>query len=194
MTTPRVARATEMAPLQTQRLVLRPFRPGDFDQLQRIVDHPAVRESNGEEPRALTAAAQAQKGRSSKRGGNLELAIVVRRTGRVAGACELIIGPRRSGEIGYLLGRRYWGHGYATEVARALVAYGFDGLGLRQLYAIVSLDNPRSRRVLEKAGFAWDALLRRRGRATGPALDTERYVRSSASTGSSPCRAMRSRR
>lgn len=194
MRTLRGPRATGIAPLQTHRLVLRPFMPGDFEQLQRIVDHPAVREANGAEPRALTAAAHAQKGKSPRSGGDLELAIVVRRTGRVAGACELIMGPRRSGEIGYLLGRRFWGHGYATEVARALVAYGFDGLGLGQLYAVVSVDNPRSRRVLEKAGFAWDALLRRRGRLASPALDTERYVLSSTSTGSSPCRPRRSRR
>jgi RimJ/RimL family protein N-acetyltransferase len=194
MTTPRKSKAVPIAPIHTQRLVLRPFLAGDWEQMKRLVDHPAVRAPHGDEPRALSAAAAAEKGRPAKNHGAVELAIVARRTGRLVGACELIVGPRRTGEIGYLLGRRHWGHGYATEVARALVAYGFDGLGLRQLYAVVSLDNPRSRRVLVKAGFAWDALLQRRHRTTGPALDAERYTRLAASSVSSPCRPTRTRR
>jgi RimJ/RimL family protein N-acetyltransferase len=194
MTTQRTSQALPIAPIHTQRLVLRPFLAGDLEQLKRIVDHPAVRAPDGDAPRALSAAAAAEKGRPAKGPGAVELAVVARRSGRLVGACELIIGPRRTGEIGYLLGRRHWGHGYATEVARALVAYGFDGLGLRHLYAVVALDNLRSRRVLVKAGFAWDALLQRRSRTAGPVLDAERYSRSAEPSVSSPCRSTRTRR
>jgi ribosomal-protein-alanine N-acetyltransferase len=57
------------------------------------------------------------------------------------------------GEIGYLVAKAAWGQGYATEAARALVAYGFDTLGWPEVRAKVWADNPASSRVLEKLGF-----------------------------------------
>lgn len=176
------------APIQTERLVLRPFQPGDLEQLRQIVDALSSRYGSTEQPRAMTAAAAAEHGRSPRTDGTFEFAVIVRRTGRMAGACEILIGPRKTGEIGYMLGPRHWGHGYATEIARALVAFGFDGLSLRSLHAIVSLDNLRSRRVLEKSGFVWDALLQRNRRSTGPVLDAERYIRHFDSPATRACR------
>lgn len=60
---------------------------------------------------------------------------------------------RDDGEIGYWIGRPYWGRGYASEAVRLMVAFAFEGLGLRRLYAHVLAHNPASGRVLEKAGF-----------------------------------------
>lgn len=60
---------------------------------------------------------------------------------------------RGEGEIGYWIGRPYWGRGYASEAVRLMVAFAFDELGLRRLYAHVLAHNPASGRVLEKAGF-----------------------------------------
>jgi RimJ/RimL family protein N-acetyltransferase len=56
-------------------------------------------------------------------------------------------------ELGYYLGRPAWGRGLATELARALVAHGFDELGLERIVAVVRPDNAASRRVLAKAGL-----------------------------------------
>ena len=55
-------------------------------------------------------------------------------------------------ELGYAVGRAYWGMGYATEAVTAMVHYARP-LGLRQLEAFSFVDNPASARVLEKAGF-----------------------------------------
>lgn len=55
-------------------------------------------------------------------------------------------------ELGYALGRPYWGHGYATEGVLAMVEYA-RGLGLDALEAFTFLENPASARVLSKAGF-----------------------------------------
>ena len=182
------SRRPPVASITTARLVLRRFQAGDLEQLRRIVDDPSVKAFSPDEPRAIAAAEHAERGGRNRHPADFEFAIVVRRTGRVAGACELVIGPRRSGEIGYLLGRRHWGHGYATEAVQALVSFGFDGLSLNRLHAIVSLDNARSRRVLEKVGFCWDALLRRPARTAGRALDAERYVRDFDMPVIPPCR------
>ena len=56
-------------------------------------------------------------------------------------------------EIGYHLARAAWGKGYATEVARALVDYGFSRLGLTRIVGVARPENQASRRVLQKAGL-----------------------------------------
>ena len=56
-------------------------------------------------------------------------------------------------ELGYRLGKAHWGKGYASEVARASVAYGFDTLALDELVAVTDPANLASRRVLIKTGF-----------------------------------------
>ncbi|MCA9303980.1 MAG: GNAT family N-acetyltransferase [Phycisphaerales bacterium] len=56
-------------------------------------------------------------------------------------------------ELGYRLGRDHWGNGYATEIARATAAYGFERLRLDRLVAVCYEENLGSRRVLRKSGF-----------------------------------------
>ena len=56
-------------------------------------------------------------------------------------------------EVGWRLAREHWGHGYATEAARAAVAFGFDELALDEIVALTTPANVRSRRVMEKLGM-----------------------------------------
>ncbi|MDV7698775.1 GNAT family N-acetyltransferase [Chryseobacterium soli] len=56
-------------------------------------------------------------------------------------------------EIGYTLGKDYWGKGIATKVSRALVKYCFSATGGNEVVAVTDLDNIGSQKVLEKAGF-----------------------------------------
>ena len=56
-------------------------------------------------------------------------------------------------EVGYILPQGTWGHGYATEIARALTEYGLNTLGRDRLIATVDVDHPPSLRVLEKIGM-----------------------------------------
>jgi RimJ/RimL family protein N-acetyltransferase len=56
-------------------------------------------------------------------------------------------------EVAYELAPRAWGHGYATEAARALVDYGFGELSLRRIVALILPDNARSRNVASKCGL-----------------------------------------
>jgi ribosomal-protein-alanine N-acetyltransferase len=59
-------------------------------------------------------------------------------------------------EIGWRLAAEHWGHGYATEAARAAVAYGFEALGLAEILSFTVPANVRSRRVMEKLGMRHD--------------------------------------
>lgn len=68
---------------------------------------------------------------------------------------DLPAGDPDQAELGYRLRRAAWGHGYATEGARALVHAAFSRLGLRRVYAETMAVNTASRRVLEKAGLRY---------------------------------------
>ncbi len=59
-------------------------------------------------------------------------------------------------EIGWRLGREFWGRGLATEAARRVVTYSFDELGLQWLAATTSVPNARSRAVMERLGMTRD--------------------------------------
>lgn len=59
-------------------------------------------------------------------------------------------------EIGWRLAAEHWGQGYATEGARAALAFGFERLGLAQIVSITVPENTRSRRVMEKLGMTRD--------------------------------------
>jgi RimJ/RimL family protein N-acetyltransferase len=162
-------------PLTTPRLRIREFAPGDAPLLAAFADDPRVREFAPLGIRALAAAERAGRPRRGVRRA-WELAVELRRGRRLVGACDLSLTGRGEADIGYLLAPRHWGHGYGSELARALVEFGFGTLGLRRLSAVVAIENERSRRVLENAGLRWDALLRRFVRVVGRSWDCHRYV------------------
>lgn len=62
-------------------------------------------------------------------------------------------GQKGDAELGYWIGRPYWGRGYATTAAAAILTYGFDTLGLRAILAVTLEANPASLQVLAKLGF-----------------------------------------
>ena len=61
--------------------------------------------------------------------------------------------------LGYALGKDAWGKGYMTEAARAAIDYGFEQLGLSLIPSNHFTFNDRSRRVIEKCGFAYEGTL-----------------------------------
>jgi [ribosomal protein S5]-alanine N-acetyltransferase len=63
-------------------------------------------------------------------------------------------------EVGYALGTRWWGKGFATEAARALVDYGFETVALNLIAGVARPENLASRRVLEKAGLLYYGMRR----------------------------------
>ena len=146
------------APLATERLTLRPLVPGDAPALHRLINDWAVTRRMAAVPfpysRALaddwirSATAQLAAGTA------YHLAI----TGREGGA-ELLIGgvglrvADRIGHLGYWVGRRFWGHGVATESAGRLARWALANLDLDGLAASAAADNDASGAVLRRIGF-----------------------------------------
>jgi len=84
----------------------------------------------------------------------------------VKGEDEVIgmVGLRVEGfkaELGYILGRPWWGRGFVTEAASAVVSWTMAQPRIFRLYAMCDIDNPASARVLEKLGMQCEGVLRR---------------------------------
>lgn len=92
-----------------------------------------------------------------------ELTVAIEVGGEAAGSISLLFQTdisRRSAEIGYWLGRQFWGRGLATAAVRAVSEYGLAHFDLVRLYATVYAPNLASARVLEKAGYTLEGRLR----------------------------------
>jgi len=106
----------------------------------------------------------------------LPLAITLRSTGELAGAISLKIDRESDrADLGYWLGEPYWGQGYCTEAARAIVRHGFDVLGLNRIHAAHFARNPASGRVLQKAGMRQEGVARQHVRKWGRYEDLVLY-------------------
>ena len=100
--------------------------------------------------------------------------------GEAIGAIGYVPGvdvERFSAEIGYWLGESYWGRGIATEALQLVTAHVFDAFNMLRLFALPFADNAGSIRVLEKAGYAREAVLRSSSGKYGQPRDQLLYAR-----------------
>jgi RimJ/RimL family protein N-acetyltransferase len=170
--------------LRTERLVLRAPRPDDAPALVPLINDRRVAENLSRAPHPY-ARKDAETFISGANLADDEVAFLVTlRDGTLVGACGVGTLAGASPEIGYWFGVAHWGRGYATEAARAVIAYAFDELGHETLEAGARVSNPASRRVLEKCGYEWTGVVLTRVRALGGAavpcdrfrLDRERWT------------------
>jgi [ribosomal protein S5]-alanine N-acetyltransferase len=99
--------------------------------------------------------------------------------GAVVGSIGVMCGTdieRHTCEIGYWLGRAAWGRGLATEAVQEMTAYAFDMLGMYRVFAVPFVRNTASFRVLEKAGYTREGLMRRSAVKDGQVLDQYLYA------------------
>lgn len=82
----------------------------------------------------------------------------------------------RSAEIGYWLGREFWGRGIGTAAVRAFTRHAFAAHDLLRIYASVFSWNPASMRVLEKAGYVREGVLRKSVVKDGQVIDMVMYA------------------
>ena len=151
--------------LHTSRLRLRPFTGSDADFLfslhsnayvLRYWDSPPWGERERAE-RFLTRCRQI-----AEEGSGARLAVERISDGSFIGWCGLTGWNReyRSASLGYCFDDAVWGHGYATEAARALLQWAFDTLAMNRVQAETDTRNAASARVLEKLGFLREGTLR----------------------------------
>lgn len=149
-------------PIVTERLVLRAYEPGDLHELHDVLysDEAAMRLLGGPRDLAGTRAALERTMDQQEQDGYSFWPVIERESGRLVGEAGLFpLAPDAPDvALGYAFGSAYWGRGYATEAARAVLAEAFGPLGMQRLVAITREANAESRRVLAKLGFQMHGL------------------------------------
>ena len=148
--------------LFTPRLALREFRPSDFDAVHAYETNPETRRyeqvaiATAEETRRYLDDSQAWAQEQPRT--RYRLAITIRPAGAAHGRISLALNwPEiREWEVGWTVDPQFWGHGYATEAARAAVRFGFEDVGLDEIVSFTVPANARSRAVMERLGITRD--------------------------------------
>jgi RimJ/RimL family protein N-acetyltransferase len=148
--------------LTTDRLILRPFELADAPAVQRLAADREIAANTLLIPHPYPeGAAEEWINGHDDASPNLIFAVTLRDAGEAMGAIGLHMEPRHErAEIGYWLGVPYWGNGYMTEAARAVVGYAFDGGGVNRVFAYHFTRNPASGRVLQKIGMQREGTMR----------------------------------
>jgi RimJ/RimL family protein N-acetyltransferase len=146
--------------LQTERLLLRPWRASDAESLYKYASDPRVGPIAGwpvhtsvENSREIIRDVLSAEG---------SFAVVLKETGEAVGSVGLMVGeasnlelPEGEAEIGYWIGVPLWGQGLIPEAVRELIRYAFEERGIETLWCGYFDGNDKSRRVGEKCGFQY---------------------------------------
>ena len=146
--------------LETKRLILRPWRLEDAEDMYELARDPEIGAGGGwnahksvEESRGIARMFMSSRA---------TFAVVPKDRGRIIGVAGLKLGDECTlglsedeGDIGYWIGKPFWGNGYATEAVLALLRLAVEDLRLERVWAGYFDGNERSKRVLEKCGFSY---------------------------------------
>jgi RimJ/RimL family protein N-acetyltransferase len=159
--------------LETERLQLRAPRLGDAKIVASLANDRRIAENTARIPHPYRRADAEDFIATANRQGGETMFVIALRDGGVIGACGLTMTEGQ--EIGYWLGAKHWGNGYATEAVRALIDHAFTDLECEALQSAARVTNPASRRVLEKCGFQWTGAGLLRIRALNSSAPIDRF-------------------
>jgi RimJ/RimL family protein N-acetyltransferase len=138
-----------MVTIATERLLLRPFRRTDAKEFTRLAGDWGVASMTSDIPHPLTEA----QARAWLRPGREEVRFALELDGQLIGGAGYYRRRTGTAELGFWLGREWWGRGYATEATRAVLQHGFEVRRLPGFTSSHFVDNRASANVLRKLGF-----------------------------------------
>jgi [ribosomal protein S5]-alanine N-acetyltransferase len=148
---------TADAVLETERLILRRLRAGDADAIFAVIGDPVAMQYFPQTYDRKDAEEWIDRNlRRYADDGHGIYAMVLKASGDVIGDCGLVTQQIEGGpalEVGYHLRRDQWGHGYATEAARACMNFAFCELAAERVVSLIRPENLPSRRVAERNGM-----------------------------------------
>ena len=166
--------------LQAQRLILRPLMLSDAPQVKELAGAWEIADTTLSLPHPYEdgMAEKWIKTHSSgfREGSEVIFAVVLRKIDILCGAVGLGIDQENyRAEIGYWIGKPYWGKGYCTEAAREVLRYAFEDLGLHRIHSRHFSRNPASGRVMQKIGMTYEGCHRQHILKWGKFEDLEQY-------------------
>jgi len=148
--------------LETPRLILRHQALDDLESLYTLYSDPDVIKYIPDAPRNYQETRDELEWHMHGHPNHLELglwATIHKETGKFIGRSGLLpwtIDGAQEVEVAYLLGKKYWGQGLGTEIAQAILDYGFQKLHLSRLICLIDMENLASIRVAEKIGMKFE--------------------------------------
>src|SRR4051812_45600161 len=147
--------------IETERLVIRPWQPDDRPAFTAVMSHPEVTQYvHGGKPYTEAEVDEwfARQARQLAEHGMCMGALVEKATNRVVGlAGTQPLGTTPDLEIGWILARDAWGHGYATEAGAAAMRHVLETLNRPRVVAIIDPGNEPSKRVAARLGMTYEA-------------------------------------
>lgn len=150
--------------LHGQQVVLREFAPGDLaDSLHVVGDDAVTRwlsfDSRSENQARVMLDGILDRARQQPRG-EYYLAAELPADRAVIGFARLGLAGVRAAKLGFAIRHSEWGHGYATDAARALIAFGFGQLELHRISAAAGPENSASIAVIKRLGMTYEGRIR----------------------------------
>ena len=147
----------------TERLFIRPWEEGDRDAFHQIMADPEVHKFTNEDPWTEETTGDVMKWFLDNKGGwdwkpgHFNCPLILRETNELIGRVGLnpFMEEENIPEIEWTLGQAYWGRGYATEIGKAILQYGFEYGGFDAIIGFAFPENKASRRVMEKIEMAF---------------------------------------
>lgn len=158
--------------MKTRRLILRPLATDDAPRIAALGGVWEVASMTGRIPYPYSADTALHWVNGLADG---EIVFGIECDGELIGICGFTRTANGSAEIGYWIGKPYWGAGYATEAAQALITYGFTKAGVRRFTCCHFTGNAASARVIAKLGFQTVGPYDGWCEARGESLPTVRY-------------------
>ena len=150
------------APIETERLLLRPFRESDAEAFFECCQNPNRGNNAAWKPHGSLEESQ-EILRSVFISQSGIWAIILKEDGRLIGSVGIIPDPKRENPqarmLGYWLDESHWGKGYMTEAVQSVLDYGFNTLQLNLITANCYPHNERSPQVLKRHGFIYEGTL-----------------------------------
>ncbi|GAE32185.1 GNAT family N-acetyltransferase [Halalkalibacter hemicellulosilyticus] len=166
--------------LETERLQLRKMKTSDAPYLFNIWSDPTVTRymniSDFESVEQATAMITHLNQLANEHQA-IRYSIILQKTGDIIGSCGFnhFDFTNERAEIGYELGKHYWGQGYANEAISTIIDYGFKELALNRIEAKVELENESSVKLLKRLNFTYEGLLRQVEKYEGAFHDLALY-------------------
>lgn len=169
-------RGHHMTTLTTDRLDLRPLEPADAPFIQRLAGMREVALNTLRIPHPYPDGAAEEFIQHCAEGSDVHFAITLHEDTGLIGVISLLMRRENDrAEIGYWIGVPFWGRGYATEAAGAVLGHGFETLKLNRIYAACFARNAASARVLQKIGMRHEGTLRQHIRKWDELVDLKFY-------------------
>src|ERR1700734_4189924 len=147
--------------IETTRLKFRPYTEADIPELVRLIGAREVAAMTLRIPHPYTEQHARDFIAKTRRDDEIRVAVVLASNGSLCGGVGLkLAAEHQRAELGYWIGVPYWGNGYATEAARAMLRYGFETVKLHRILATHVKHNPASGKILVKLGMRHEGSMR----------------------------------